>query len=244
MRSTSILSLLITAFISISVPANAQSLEQYKNIYHASLKYNDLTTATTAVYGILMVAPDQTNWKDTLAYLYYNDSKFVQALLVGTEILEKNDTMQNIQEIVAISQQNLGLVKESLESYEKLFKMSKSIFHLYKIATLQYALKRYGECGASIQQILDAKDNTQEITITDNNRKQQNVPIKAAILNLSGVIALEVNKPDVAKKDFEEAIKAFPDFELAKANLANVDNKDAAGTAKATKPATTKSAAH
>ena len=237
MKYLSITCLVLLGMLS-TTNTNAQGnsqVEFYKGVYHNSLKYNDLQSATNAVYGILTVAPDQTGWKDTLAYLYYNDNRFVQALLVGLEITQKSDTNQNILEIVAISQQNMNLLKESLENYEKLFKMSKSIFHEYKIATLQYALKRFGECGVTIDQILQSKDSGQEISISDNNRRSQKVPIKAAVLNMRGVIALELNQNDAAKQNFEAALKITPDFELAKNNL-DVINKPKGETKAATTP--------
>lgn len=199
--------------------SNQQLYDINKSIYRNALKYNDLGTATQAVYTMLAVAPNELNLKDTLAYLYYNNGQYVQALLIGLEIVEKSDTNKNILEIVAISQQNLGLLKESLENYEKLYKQSKNIYHQYKVATLQYALKRYGECGVTIDKILQDKGNTEMITITDANRQQQEVSIKAAVLNMNGVMALELNQNDLAKKSFEEALKVQPDFALAKNNL-------------------------
>jgi tetratricopeptide (TPR) repeat protein len=210
--------------------------EFYRGIYHTALKYNDLLQATDAVYQIMAVAPEQPNWKDTLDFLYYNTGRFEQALRVGDEILATKDTAQSILEIVAISEQNLGMDKEALDTYEKLYKLSHSIYHQYKIATLQYALKRFGECAQNIQEILQSKDNTQKIAITDNNRQQQNVSLKAAVLNMNGVIALELNQNTQAKQSFEEALKSDPDFALAKANL-DLVNKKLASTDKESKPA-------
>ncbi|MDX2001638.1 MAG: hypothetical protein SFW35_04365 [Chitinophagales bacterium] len=190
-----------------------------KAIYRNALKYNDFQTAINAVFNMIAYNPNEATLKDTLTYLYYNNGQYVQSLLVGTEILEKSDTNQNILEIVAISQQNLGLYKESLESYEKLYKLTKSVMHQYKIATLQYTLKRYGECGATIDKILSSKDSDQKINISDANRQSQDVSIKAAVLNMNGVIYLELNQPELAKKSFEDALKLEPTFMLAKNNL-------------------------
>lgn len=215
--------------------------EFYRGIYHNALKYNDLLQATDAVYQILAVAPEQTNWKDTLDYLYYNTGRFEQALLVGDEILTTKDTAQSILEIVAISQQNLGLDKESLATYEKLYKLSHSIYHQYKMATLQYTLKRFGECAQNIQQILESKDNAQKISISDANRQQQQVSIKGAVLNMNGVIAMELSQLPQAKQSFEEALKADPDFALAKSNLALVTQKLNGADKAAATPAPAKS---
>ena len=59
---------------------------------------------------------------------------------------------------MAVSKQNLGLIKEALADYEKLYAAEKSVYHLYQMSTLQYQLKRYGECVVSLDQILASAD--------------------------------------------------------------------------------------
>lgn len=207
----------------VTTTANSKQAEidLYKEIYSQAMQYGDLGVAINTVYTILAMG-GEASYKDTLAYLYFNAGNNVQAILVADDILTENPNNITMLEITAISQQNLGLAKEALENYEKLYSLNPDIYHMYSIATLQYSLKRFGECGNTIDQILKSDDNVKPIKITNNNGQSQEVPIKAACLNMLGVMALELKQNDVALKSFEEAIKVAPDFGLAKGNLAKV----------------------
>lgn len=197
-------------------------LEINKAIYKKALNYGDYGTAIYAVYQIMELDASATGYQDTLAYLYFNKGNYVQALLIGNEIVAADENNAGILEVVALSQQNLGLVKDALSSYEKLNKLQPDIYNLYTIATLQFALKRYGECSGTIDALLQSEGNTKPIKITDNNGQSQEVPLKAAALNMLGVMALEMQQTEVAVKSFQEALKVAPDFALAKGNLAKV----------------------
>lgn len=204
-----------------TVDSKQADIDLHKKIYSQAMQYGDLGVAINTVYTILALG-GEGSYKDTLAYLYFNAGKNVQAILVADDILAEQPNNTTMLEITAISQQNLGLVKEALANYEKLYTLSPDIYHMYSIATLQYSLKRFGECGNTIDQIIKSEDNVKPIKITNNNGQSQEVPIKAACLNMLGVMALELKQTDVAMKSFQEAIKIAPDFALANGNLAKV----------------------
>ncbi len=198
-------------------------LEHHKKVYDKAIKYNDMLIAREAVYNMLVIAPERIGLKDTLTYLYYNSGNHVQVILVGKEILEAKPESAEILELVAVSQQNLGLLKEALESFEKLFTLTKDTYHRYNIASLQYMLKRFGECTETLNAILASEESDAMVTISDSRGESQQVPIKAAAFNMRGVIALEINQKDVAKQNFQKALDLYPDFILAKSNMNQVD---------------------
>ncbi len=199
-----------------------QLFDLQKKIYDQAIKYNDLGVAREALYTMIALKPERNTLKDTLTYLYYNSGNNVQVVLLGREILEKNPDHAEVLELVAVSQQNLGLLKEALESFEKLFALSKNVYHRYNIASLQYMLKRYGECSENLNAIIGSTDEQGSVTISNNTGDSQQVPIKAAAFNMRGVIALEISQPDVAKQNFEKALELFPDFVLARNNLEKI----------------------
>jgi hypothetical protein len=49
--------------------------------------------------------------------------------------------------------------------------------------------------------------------------------LKAAALNLRGVIMQELSMTDKAKENFEAALKIMPEFALAKGNLESMNKK-------------------
>ena len=73
----------------------------------------------------------------------------------------------------------------------------------------------------SIGKILaDPKANEQKVAMTIGQRgQQQEVVLKAAAINMKGVLYKELGKLDMAKVQFEEALKIQADFVLAKGNL-------------------------
>jgi len=199
----------------------------FRTMLNNSLKYNDISTAIIACHYLLAINPQSVGLKDTLAMLYFESRSFVQTIMLAGEILQANPDNDKILEIQAIAQQNLGLIKESLETYEKLYRKSKSLLHLYQIATLQFTLKRYGECEATIVEILrDPKSEQEKVNVIIGNQGQQEVILKAAALNMAGVVYMEQKQDDKAKKFFEEASKIDKDFLLPKGNLEFLANKN------------------
>lgn len=200
--------------------------DHYKKIYDQAAAYNDFVVARNALYGMIALQPEKNGLKDTLAYLYFSSNNYPQVIVLGKEILEAHPEKSEILEVVAVSEQNLGWHKNALESFEKLFAITKDPYHKYNIASLQYMLKRFGECSESLNSIIGSTDSLGVVTISDNEGESQQVPLKAAAFNMRGVIALEINQLDVARQNFQKALELFPDFVLAKGNLdkANAQN--------------------
>jgi len=198
-----------------------------ERIFRESLKYGDLTVAKQALFEMIALKPEKKSLKDSLAYIYINLGSLQQAILLSREILDTSPENQGILEVKAIAEQNLGLSKESLTSYESLYQKSKNVYHLYQIATLQYDLKRMAECNASIDAILSSPEvDKKELNIGTGTRgQQQKVVLKAAALNMKGVLAMDFNENAVAKVCFDEALRLTPDFVLAKNNVDFLANK-------------------
>lgn len=207
--------------------------------YKAALKNYDLPSATVALYNMIALKPERSDLQDSLALIYFGSERYAQAYLVGEQILQNNPKRDDMLELVAVSKQNLGMIKESLSDYEKLYNDQKTLFYLYQMATLQYQLKRYGECVASLDQIIgDPKAEKEKVNIRMQNGNQE-VPMKAAAYNVKGICAMELNQPEAAKENFKKALEIYPDFTLAKGNLDNLNKpkegaKPTAGTKKTT----------
>ncbi len=205
-------------------------LRFYKN----ALKNYDLQAATVALYTMQALKPERTDLSDSLALLYFAGERYPQAYLIGEEILRNNPKRNDILELVAVSKQNLNLIKEALADYEKLYFDGKSLFYLYQIATLQYQLKRYGECIASLDQIIaNAESEKQKVNIRVQNGSQD-VAMRAAAYNVKGICALELNQAEPAKEYFTKAVQLAPEFVLAKGNLEAINKKDATAPVKTT----------
>ena len=230
------------SFVLLTASVSAQdAFETQMKVYGTALKYYDLQVASTALYNAMALKPERKDLRDSLALIYFAGERYGQSFTLGEEILKENPKRTDMLEMVAVSKQSLGLAKEALADYEALYKSEKQVFYLYQIATLQYQLKRFGECVGSLDQIVaDEASAKQEVTIRNGNNTSQKVPMRAAAANVKGIVALELNKEAEAKELFNQAIKLFPDFALAKGNLALVEQREAKGTGTGTavKPGT------
>ena len=211
--------LFICNIISAQNTSSSDPFEVQSRAYKLALKNYDLQTATVALYSMLAMKPERTDLNDSIALLYFAGERYAQAYLIGESILKAQPNRTDMLELVAVSKQNLGMVKEALADYETLFDKGKSMYYLYQMATLQYQLKRYGECNASLDQIIASPDaDKQKVTIRLQSGSQE-VPMKAAAFNVKGICAMDMNESGAAKDNFEKALQAYPDFTLAKSNI-------------------------
>ena len=235
--------ILLTVVLSIALmTASVQAQDAFETqmkVYTHALKYYDLQVATTALYNAMAIKPDRKDLRDSLALIYFAGERYGQAYTLGEEILKDQPKRTDMLEMVAVSKQSLGMVKEALADFEALYATDKQVFYLYQISTLQYQLKRFGECVTSLDQIIANEASAkQNVNIRNSNNTSQTVPMKAAALNVKGIVALELSKEAEAKTFFQEALKVFPEFALAKGNMALVEQREAKGTGTGT--ATTK----
>lgn len=200
-------------------------IEMYKDILNQSLSFNDLSVATDATYALMALQPEDSMRIDTLAAIYFQRGAYPQTIMVGTQILESRPGDVKVMEMMAISKAQLGASLEALADYEKVYAQTNDAYHLYEIASLQYTVRRYGECEMSVKKLLeDPGIKGKEVTLTFK-QGQQKVPLNAAIQNLWGVLDLDQGKQDSAKQHFMQAVQLFPDFYLAKANLDALNKK-------------------
>lgn len=214
-------------FMTLSVSAQDNNeVEKQKVILRNAKKYNDGAVARTAIFELIALQPNQKEWKDSLLYVYFAEGNYVSTLLLSEELL-KDDQNPEVLERKAISEQQLGLLKEALTSYEQLFKLKGENFYLYQVATIQYQLKRFGECEMTINALLnDAKTKEQKVTISLGQQGSQEVSMEAALLNIKGVMLKDIGKEEESKKLFTLALEKAPDFVLAKANLEALAKKE------------------
>lgn len=213
------------AVLSLSVRAqdkqkNTAISSDEEKVYIKAISYGDYQVAKNALYELIIKHPEKTNYLDSLAHIYFSMNAYQQAQMITEDFLKTNPNDLRMLELCAITLQSLGNVKEALEVYEKVYRQSPELFYLYQMAVLQYSLKRYGECDLSIKRIVnDSTSYNQKVTISIDQQNNQLVPYAAAATNLRGVMQKDLNKPEDAIKDFESAIKIFPEFVLAKNNL-------------------------
>lgn len=198
--------------------ANGVAFEQQK--MKQALAFGDKTVAANAMYSIILLEGPKSVYKDSLAYLYFNDRNFISCFLVTNDILKNNPGNLDLLEMNAISLESMGATEKAAEAYQNLFTKTNNNYHAYKLAGLQFGLGKFEDAYASIKKSDKLPDDgSVKITFQVNKNYNQNVDLKAAIAYLEGIIATNLSKNAEAKLSFERALKLFPEFVLAKTKL-------------------------
>ncbi|MFM9836657.1 MAG: tetratricopeptide repeat protein [Cyclobacteriaceae bacterium] len=204
-----------------SLPQVSPITQHFARKYATALQWNDYEVAKDALYDLIIENPGNDSLIFDLAVYYYQNQKSASAVLVSNELLARNPKNVGALEIAASGYETLGVPDKALQNYESLYLLTNNVSTLYKMAFLQYRVKRYKESATSADIIMANKDiDTMKATYNDAAGKGKEYPIKVAVINLKGMLALDQGDKVGAKKFFEQALAISPDFALAKENLA------------------------
>ncbi|GMQ29420.1 tetratricopeptide repeat protein [Algoriphagus confluentis] len=191
--------------------------------YQMALRYNDRAMAKAKLYDLMSRNPEDIRYMEALTSLYFEAGQTASAALVALDILELNDKSIGALEIAAYSLEQLGALDRALPQYESLYLLTGDNFSLYKSAFLQYSLKRYEEAINSVNMLVKNAKADEKIGFPISETETQEVAIKAAALNLKGLIYQDQNSLAEAKSAFQEAISLDPNFQQAQENLKKVN---------------------
>ena len=194
--------------------------EHFYRKYAAAMRWNDVETAKSAMYDLIVENPQNDSLIYTLGYYYYEEEKFASSLLIAQDLLTIDPKNMAYLEMAGTSAQMLGVNDRALTYFESLYLINDATRTLYSIAFIQYTLKRYAECATSINIILTKPDvDKEKVVFADAKGVDKQYPLKVSILNLKGLLALDQGDKVNAKKAFTEALAISPDFFPAKTNL-------------------------
>ncbi|WMN12978.1 hypothetical protein QYS49_35160 [Marivirga salinae] len=199
---------------------NEAEIERAKQKYSRSIKYNDFAVAKNAIYDLLILEPNNTSYLDSLAYMYFEFNQFASAALVGRDALKNNPNNQMMLQISAKSLDQLGALDQSLKMYQKLYTISDDGFVLFEVIQKQYDLKKYDDAMINSELLLGKRIvEGSRVYAKDQNGNEIEVPFKAVIKNLQGMIARGQGDEESAKKYFNSALNLAPNYALPKENL-------------------------
>lgn len=187
--------------------------------YQLAIRYNDFQAAKDKLYSLIVRNPDDLRYPELLGSLYFENGMSTSAALVALDILEVNDKSIGSLEIAAFSLEQLGALDRALPHFERLFLLTGDNFSLYKSGFIQYSLKKYQEAINSTDMLIKNAKVDEKIGFPVSQTETQEIGMKAAGLNLRGMIYLDQGSKAEAKTAFEEAIQLEPNFTLAKENL-------------------------
>ena len=199
---------------------NESQIEKAKDKYAKSIKYNDFVVAKDALYDLLILEPNNTSYLDSLAYMYFEFNQYASAALVSKDVLKRNPNNQMILQVGAKSLDQLGALDQSLKMYQKLYNISDDGFVLYEIIKKQYELKKYDDAMINSELLLGKRIvDGSRVYAKNETGNEIEVPFKAVIKNLQGMIARKKGDEESAKKYFNSALTLAPNYALPKENL-------------------------
>lgn len=203
-----------------AIGQTSNSIELEKQKLRKALVYGDQSVATNAMYNIIAIEGEKSVYIDSLAYLYFNRRSHLQCFLVTEDALKNSPNNVQLLEMSAFSLESLGAKDKAIEGYQKLLTLSDNNYYAYKVAVLQFEIKKVDEAYASIKKADQLPDKgTEFITFPINQKYEQTVPLKAAIGYIQGIIALNLENGVDAKASFGRAVQIDPEFRLAKERL-------------------------
>ncbi len=192
---------------------------QDQSAYQLAIRYNDFQAAKDKLFSLIIRNPEDLRYPELLGSLYFENEMATSAALVALDILQVNDKSIGSLEIAAFSLEQLGALDRALPHFERLYLLTGDNFSLYKSAFIQYNLKKYQEALNSVNMLSKNTKPEDKIGFPVSQTETQEIGMKAAALNLKGMIYLDQGSKAEAKTAFEEAIQLEPNFNLAKENL-------------------------
>ncbi|HSJ66430.1 MAG TPA: hypothetical protein VK921_02095 [Anditalea sp.] len=203
--------------------SNAIRNETDQRIYQLALRYNDTNVAKVKLYELIERNPNNPRYAELLASLYFEMEQYTSAALIAMDIVENDSKNTTALEIAAYSLEQLGALDRSLRHFESLYLLSGDVYSLYKSAYLQYTLKKYEEALNSVNMLAkNKKADEEKLAFPTKDNAQQEVTMRAAALNLKGLIYKDQGSNAEAKKAFDEALALEANFEIAKENIASL----------------------
>ena len=211
---------LITSANSQVVVSDSAAKWQKRLTYAMGIKYNDYEMAKSSLYDLIAMDPQNDSLLFNLGYLYFDMQQYASSILVCRDVLVRDPNNLGALEISAVAYENMGLKDRALEHYEKIYRQQiEDANTLYKMAFLQYELKRFNESKINVDILLNNSkiDELKQIFTFDEIDKE--FVMRVPVLNLKGLVHKELGDIATAKTSFEEALTLAPEFKLAKENL-------------------------
>lgn len=221
-----ILSLTLLASVSLFAQSSSEvDLEVTK--MKLALSFGDKKVAVSKMYNIIALEGAESVYKDSLAYLYFNNREYLSCFLVSKDVLDRKPENIEILEMNTVSLESIGAKTKAAEGYKTLLSKTNKSFHAYKLAGLLYETNSLEDAYASIKNA-DKLPNDESVSVSFqvNPNYNQDVKLKPAIAYLEGIIAVGLEKNEDAKAAFERALLLFPEFVLAKSKLAALTEQE------------------
>lgn len=205
--------LLITSF-TLGAQNNSELLKHYEAYYKQMKSQGDTQGIINAMTHLNVLSPSEAR-KDTLAYIYMSENKFMQAL--NTIGIEQNTTDSDIAvEVKAISLKSVKQPKLAIAHFEELFKRDQNPLIAYELAELYMQTQNLAQTDKHIAFGL-ANSKPEMKKAFYETQTPYEVPLKAAFMYMDALSTYNKdvkNNIDAAVGILDKALLAAPNFNL------------------------------
>ncbi len=188
--------------------------------YRRSMQYNDYATAKSALMKMITIDNQNDSLLVNLANIYFEQREWISAVMAAKDAKAINSNNVAAHQIEAYGLQYLGAKQKAAEAFESYYLVSNEKEALYQLSLLQLELKKYKECDTNVNILLqDETYLANKVTVEGTDGKQVQIPMKAVIYNLKGVMESIQGNTAEAKKDINKALEIAPNFKIAQDRL-------------------------
>jgi len=221
------IALLMLFSVSVFAQTNTELKKHYEAYYKQMKKQGDVQGIINAMTHLDVLEPTIAR-KDTLAYIYLSEGKYMQAL--NTIGVEKNATDSDMNvEVKALALKNLNQPKMALEHYEVLYKRNPNVYLAYDIADMKIQTQDLAGAKLNLDYAMaNVKDDMKRAFY--ESQQPYETSMKAAIFYLKGLLTFTENKSanmDAALKLMNDALAIDPNFNLAKVSRQALESQKA-----------------
>ena len=216
MKRVLLATLMLSGTISMMAQDSPQLKKHFEQYYKMMRAHGDVQGVINAMTHLEVISPSQAR-RDTLAYIYTTEGRYVEALnTIGIDI-KPGDTDMNI-EVKAIALKAVNQPQRALEHYQELYKRNPSPGLAYELADLK--LQTNNVVGAKKDIEYGLANVTAEMKRAYFESQQPyEVPLKAGLLYLKGLALFnedQVGNLDTALGFMDQALAEAPNFNLAR----------------------------
>lgn len=216
MKKLVILTILLCSGTLIFAQNKTELTKHYESYYAEMKKQGDVQGIISAMTHLNVLSPSKAR-KDTLAYVYMSDGKYLQAL--NTIGIDYNPSDSDIAvEVKAVSLKALSEIERAVVQFEELYKRDQNAYIAYELAELSLQLEKLEDTKKYINfGIANVKDDA--VKGFFESQQPYQVPLKAAFYYLKGLLSFNEDKVenlDSAVNFMNQALQLAPNFNLAK----------------------------
>jgi len=213
MKKLFVFGLLVSGFI-VSAQSNSELLKHYEAYYKQMKTQGDIQGIINAMTHLNVLSPSVAR-KDTLAYIYMSEDKFMQAInTIGYERMVDDSDISV--EVKAISLKSLKQPELAVGHFEELFKRNPNALIAYELAELNFQIQKFAEADKHITYgLANSKDDMKKAFF--ETQTPYEVPLKSAFMYLKALSLYNKDKKeniDAAVDILDATLKTAPNFNL------------------------------